>query len=1173
MRLECLGTDDVKKVLIGFVAILAVAVGVALIAPSFIDWNAYRGEIAAEVRKATGRAFAIDGAIAVSLLPAPELSVRKARLANLKGAKDAEMVRLDALDLRIAFWPLLSGRVVVQSVVLRGADISLEKLADGRENWSFETLGTKPAPSLPGAGGGAPVGPARGAGDAISLEQVSIENSTLTYRDSRAGSVQRVAGINARIAAGTLSGPFAARGVLRYGGLPLSFEFRADRIIEGASTKLQLETGFPEAKAKFTYAGYVTPGKPSVTLTGVLNAEGPDLGALVATLARAGEAPAKDGGKAKAAPKKPAKSQPIPGLARPFSLSANLSGGADQIALKGIAGQFDGTKASGQLTIAPGDVTQIDGSVKINRLDLDAWLAGAGKSKAGKTAKGSKARGKAGGAQAGLDLPKDFSVSLQAEVGNVVYRKGLARDVRATVALEKGALQVRSLSARLPGGSKVALAGRVTERKSGPRFGGKLSLDSSDFRALARWLGADLKSLPRDRLRKVRLRAAVASEAQRIELTNLDVRFDSSRLTGGMVLALRKRIGIGTRLNLDKINLDAYLPKTPSKGTGVKTKGAAQGSPAAAVPGGLAALAAFDANFNLSVGRLTYGGERISGVKATGTLAGGTLTLKQLIAASLAGARLEVKGVVRGVDKTPAPDITIDLNAANPRRLLALAALPMPLPAEKLSPFVVKGRLKSDAKGITADLKLGAGKIDIAAKGRIAGLDGVPRVDLDLSLGHPDFVTFVRLFDSGFTPERGPRAPLAVSARVSSAGLDLKLDKLKAQLGKSRLAGRASLNLATMPPVLKGDLSGDDIFLDHFLPGPEKSRTPRSRAGGAGGAGGRARAPAPGAPWSDDPIDMGLLKALDADLQIRAKAIAWRRWRVVEPRLDITLENGRLAMRRLAGGMLGGSFHMTGGVAAPDKARGPLEAKFDVDIARMDLKQAMFNAADIDVVKGKVDFKMALTGTGTSSRAIARSLAGQGSLRASDGAVSGFNLTAVNDRLKNLRDGLSLLSLLQSAMAGGSTKFSRLSGNFKVKDGVLRSNDVALEADGGSGKGTLLVDIGRWVMDGAMRFRLAGNAQAPPFSLRLRGPLDNPRRIIKANALQAWLAQRAAGALINQFMGKPKPRQPQGGAQGVPQGGAEGVPQGAPPSQPPSQPPPDPRDQFIRGIFDILKKK
>jgi hypothetical protein len=85
-----------------------------------------------------------------------------------------------------------------------------------------------------------------------------------------------------------------------------------------------------------------------------------------------------------------------------------------------------------------------------------------------------------------------------------------------------------------------------------------------------------------------------------------------------------------------------------------------------------------------------------------------------------------------------------------------------------------------------------------------------------------------------------------------------------------------------------------------------------------------------------------------------------------------------------------------------------------------------------------------------------------------------------------------------------------------------------------------------------VRFRLAGNAEAPPFGLRMKGPLDSPRRIIKANALQAWLANRAAGALINQFMGQPK--QDGGTQQGT------------------SQPQPSNKEQFIRGIFDLLKK-
>ena len=127
-----------KKILIGLLAVLVLVAAAALIVPSVIDWNAYRAEIAAEAGKVIGRTLSIDGDIDVALLPAPKLTLAKARLSNLKGAADPDMVRLAGLDLRIAFWPLLSGKVVVQSVVLRGADIRLEKLADGRENWNFK---------------------------------------------------------------------------------------------------------------------------------------------------------------------------------------------------------------------------------------------------------------------------------------------------------------------------------------------------------------------------------------------------------------------------------------------------------------------------------------------------------------------------------------------------------------------------------------------------------------------------------------------------------------------------------------------------------------------------------------------------------------------------------------------------------------------------------------------------------------------------------------------------------------------------------------------------------------------------------------------------------------------------------------------------------------------------
>ena len=1129
-----------KKILIGFLGVLVLAVAAALIAPSFIDWNAYRAEIAAEVRKVTGRTLSIDGGIDVALLPAPKLTLAKARLSNIEGAADPDMVRLAGLDLRVALWPLLSGKVVVQSVVLRGADIRLEKLADGRENWTFEKPRRAPSRNdggrgVGGQGAGGQGGGAGRGGDSVSLQQVVIESSALSFRDSAKGTVRLVEGVNARIAAATLSGPFVARGEFRHGGVPIGFDFRSGRIGSGTSTKVALEVRFTGAKAKLSYSGLVTPGTPSFTVTGKLDAQGPDLGALVAAFGRAGGgAPA-------------GRSKPVPALAQPFTLTAGITGGTDALSLNDIAAEMGGTRVSGAVNIAPGAVTNVDGTFKMNRLDLDRWLAGAGTA----PAVGTAGKGGAKTAKGGFSLPRDLSVSLDAAIDGIVFRKGLVRNLRARVLMEKGALRIKSLSARLPGGTEATVSGRLRARKGTPRFDGRVRLDSGDFRAVVRWLGGDDGGLPRDRLRKVRFRAGLGFEPERIELRDMDLRFDSSKVTGGMVVALRERIGIGARIKVDRLNLDAYLPKKGAPASKAANPGA-KPAPGPGAAGGLAALGTFDANLNITAGRLTYGGERIAGLVLEGTLVGGDLTLRKLSAASFAGARVEAKGVVRKLDKSPVPDVTLLLSAKDPRRLFRLSPFPIPVALGTLGPLTVDGRLAAEGARVRMDLNVKVGKIKLGAKGTLAGLNAAPRVDLDFRLGHPDFVTFVRLFDPGFKPEKRAAGPFSVSAKVGGAGLDFKLDKFAARLGQARLTGAATLSLAALRPLLKADLKGDEIIVDHFLPGPgPQNKTTKGKRSGS-------RAPVnAGPPWSDKPIDIEMLKLIDADLRIRAGAIAWRRWRVAGPRLDLTLDNGRIDMRRLTGAMVGGSFHMTGGVAAPAKAGGAVRTRLDFDVARMDLKQAMFNAADIDIAKGKVNFKMSLSGKGATSRAIARSLAGSGSLTASEGAVSGFDLARVNQRISKLSDAVSLLTLLQTAMAGGTTRFSKLSGTFAVKGGVLRSNDVSIIADGGTGAGKLMVDIGRWLMDGDVRFRLAGNAEAPPFGLRMKGPLDSPRRIVKANALQAWLANRAAGALINQFMGQPKQ---DGGTQ---QGGTQ---QGG------TQPQPSSKEQFIRGIFDLLKK-
>ncbi len=85
--------------------------------------------------------------------------------------------------------------------------------------------------------------------------------------------------------------------------------------------------------------------------------------------------------------------------------------------------------------------------------------------------------------------------------------------------------------------------------------------------------------------------------------------------------------------------------------------------------------------------------------------------------------------------------------------------------------------------------------------------------------------------------------------------------------------------------------------------------------------------------------------------------------------------------------------------------------------------------------------------------------------------------------------------------------------------------------------------------------------------MQLKGPLDSPRRIFKADKLQAYLAQLGVGSLLERFL----PRRRSGTGSSPTAAPAAPAPAPAPRTQPAPQPapPPSPED-FIRGILKGL---
>ncbi len=141
-------------IVLGLLALVVVAV---VVAPSLIDWNRFKPQIAEAVRNSTGRDLRIDGDLKISLLPSIRVSAGSVRLSNEAGMTAPDMVSIGSVSLEAKLWPLLGKRLVVSSLVVKDASINLEVDKTGHPNWSFAPPGSSGAKAAePEAAGSGP---------------------------------------------------------------------------------------------------------------------------------------------------------------------------------------------------------------------------------------------------------------------------------------------------------------------------------------------------------------------------------------------------------------------------------------------------------------------------------------------------------------------------------------------------------------------------------------------------------------------------------------------------------------------------------------------------------------------------------------------------------------------------------------------------------------------------------------------------------------------------------------------------------------------------------------------------------------------------------------------------------------------------------------------------------
>ena len=295
-----------------------------------------------QVRKTTGRDFAVRGPLSIRLLPRIGVAADDVVLGNAPWGTRKDMLLVQHARFDVALWPLLHGLVDIASVSFDGVDLLLETDRNGVGNWAMGGPGDGKAPAPTDSGDGAPL--------RLQLAHLSLSNAKLAYRDGRSGSTRNLvvpklaldaAGDGQTLAATLDSGAHRWQLKGRIGSL-------ADLALNQADWPFDLQLAGDGASA--AAKGQLRRGTPPRALEADIGASLSKADALTPWVAAAARVPL------------------------PAELKARLNYAPPSLRLDGLQLSLAQQQLSGQVKATDGKPWRVDAQLSSPSIDLARWL-------------------------------------------------------------------------------------------------------------------------------------------------------------------------------------------------------------------------------------------------------------------------------------------------------------------------------------------------------------------------------------------------------------------------------------------------------------------------------------------------------------------------------------------------------------------------------------------------------------------------------------------------------------------------------------------------------------------------------------------------------------------------------------------------------------------------------
>jgi len=448
------------KIIGGLVVVVVGLVVAAVAILMSMDFNQYKGEIAAQVKSATGRDLAIKGDLNLEISLEPAIAVDGVTFANASWGSKPEMLSVDRFAAEVSLLPLLSGTVDVKRVVLQGVTVLAETDKSGNGNWVFGKSGGEAETPAAGGGGALPV-----------VRMVAIKDVNVTYRDGVTGQTYNLALDNVDLQADGPDAPLNTAVVGSINGQPFKIAGNLGSInalAAGGMVAMKLDVEALATKIGLDGQAGMAAGGPNANLKLSVNV------ANVAETLKAAEA---------VAPQAAGVALPTIGAVK---LASAVAYQGDTLALSDLALQAGSLELKGDLAVGlGGQRPSLKGTLNTGTVNVDEFMPK--KDGESKTADAAAAEGSKGGEKRvfpadplPLDGLKTADVDMKITAEKIISQGVKASGVSVAILLKNGRLDVKPLKATVFDGAITANLS-LDASKASPSLKAVLGVDQLDY--------------------------------------------------------------------------------------------------------------------------------------------------------------------------------------------------------------------------------------------------------------------------------------------------------------------------------------------------------------------------------------------------------------------------------------------------------------------------------------------------------------------------------------------------------------------------------------------------------------------------------------------------------------------------------------------------------------------